>query len=132
MDGSRRAPGVLAIASLAVASLICLAACGSSGDDPAKVAVDVMGAIASSDCKRVHKLYPTAGEGSQYPVEGCSNEIDGSRVVGDYGCIPDGEQTGAKTTYKCVSADDSSTYFSVYLEKATDGWIVTDVLGVPV
>lgn len=130
MNAHRRVLGGLAALTLLVGGL---AACGSSAqsDDPSSVAVAVMKAVADSDCKKVHELYPTASEQSEYPAEGCTNEIDGSRAVGDYNCVAEGEQTGTQAKYKCTSSADTSTFFGVNLEKATDGWVVTDILGVP-
>ena len=119
------------LAGAACVMALASACSGANTDDPASVASSVMDAVAKSDCKTVHKLFPTAAEDADYPAEGCTNEIDQSRAVGTYTCAAEGEQTASEAKYHCTSTEDPSTYFSVNLQKATDGWVVTGILGVP-
>src|SRR3954471_16704194 len=107
-------------AGVGLCLLVLTSACGGPNtDDPASVASSVMNAVAKSDCKTVHKLFPTAGDEAEYPAEGCTNEIDQSRAVGTYACTVDTkyDSTATDTSYNCTSSEDPSTYFSVSMQK---------------
>ena len=83
---------VRVLGSFAAAALLTtgLVSCASpvNTDDPSAVAAGMLNALAKSDCKQVLELYPTATADEDFPAEGCSNELGGSRAIGTTACSP--------------------------------------------
>ena len=133
MDGSRRALAGLVVAAVLFASSAGLAGCGSGLDttDPSSISAGMLNALAESDCKQVLKLYPSASVNEEFPSDGCSNEMGGTRAIGTYRCsATDGlENTATVANVRCVSDRDPDVLWDLVLENATDGWIVTGVAG---